>query len=90
MKGGGHMFSSPVFVFGSALATLWAAMFHLLLGKKLSDLVLYWFVSLIGFAVGQAMADVLELRWLLVGQTHIVEGTVSCWIAMLVARWLKV
>ena len=83
------MFSSPLFLFASTLATFWAALFHLLLGKDLVDLILYWFIGLLGFAVGQAMADVLHLHWLLVGQVHIVEGTLSCWIAMFVARWLK-
>jgi hypothetical protein len=36
------------------------------------------------------MADALGLRWMMVGQTHIIEGTVGCWVAMLVARWIKV
>jgi len=36
------------------------------------------------------MAEVLGLRWLLVGQVHIIEGTLACWLAMLIARWLKV
>jgi hypothetical protein len=84
------MFASPAFLVGSTLATLWAALFHLLFGKKLVDLILYWFVGLVAFAVGQAMADVLGLQWLLVGEIHIAEGTLACWIGMLVARWLKV
>ena len=84
------MLSSPVFLFGSTLATFWAAIFHLLLGRGWADLILYWFIGLIGFAVGQAMADALSLHWFLVGQVHIVEATFGCWIAMLVARWLKV
>lgn len=84
------MFASPVFLVSSTLATLWAAIFHLLFGRKLPDLILFWFIGLIGFAVGQATADVLELRWLLVGRVHLLEGTLCCWVAMLVARWLKV
>ncbi len=84
------MFSSPMFPVISALATIWAMVFHLLLGKRWMDLILCWFVGLIGFAVGQAMADVLGFHWLLLGQVHLVEGSLGCWIAMLVARWLKV
>ena len=84
------MFSSPVLLFGSTLATFGAALFHLLLGHKLTDLVLYWIIGLIAFAVGQAMANIFQLRWFLVGQVHVVEGTLACWIGMLVARWLKV
>ena len=84
------MFTSPMFLVSSALATLWAAMFHLLLGRKVVDLILHWFIGLIGFGVGQAMAEALGLRWLLVGQVHIIEGTLACWLAMFIARWLKV
>lgn len=84
------MFASPAFLIGSVLATLWAALFHLFFGKRLSDLVLYWFVSLLAFAVGQAMADVLGARWLLVGDIHFLESSLACWGGMFVARWLKV
>jgi len=84
------MFSSPVFLVGSTLATLWAAIFHVLLGRRWVELVLSWFVGLIGFAVGQAMAEALHAQWLMVGGLHIVEGTIGCWIGMLVARWLQV
>ena len=84
------MFSSPMFPVISALATVWAMIFHLVAGKRWTDLILYWFVGLIGFAVGQAMADVLGIRWLLLGQVHLIEGSLGCWVAMLVARWLKV
>jgi hypothetical protein len=82
--------ASPVFLVSSALATLWAAIFHVLFGKQFLDLLRYWFVGLIGFAVGQAMANVLGLGWLMVGQVHVAEGTLACWIALLVAHWLKV
>jgi hypothetical protein len=84
------MFSSPVFLLALTLATGWAALFHLLVGQRLTDLVLYWFLALIGFFIGQAMADVLNLRWFLVGQVHVLESTCACWISMLVARWLQV
>ena len=83
------MFNSPAILVGSALATLWAAMFHLLLGRRWLDFVLYWFVALIGFAVGQSMASALGFHFVMVGDIHFVEGTVGCWVAMLVARWLK-
>lgn len=84
------IFSTPVFLLGSVLATLWGALFHILFGKQLRDLVLYFFISFIGLFVGQAMADILGFHWLLVGQLHFVEATAGCWIAMLIARWLQV
>jgi hypothetical protein len=84
------MFASPAFLVSSILATVWACLFQILLGKRLLDLVLYWFVGLIGFAVGQAMGEMFGFQWLVAGQVHLLEGTLACWIAMLVARWLKV
>ena len=83
------MFASPMFILGSTLATVWAAVFHLIYGKRVSDLVLYWFVGLIGFFVGQGLADVAGLRVLLLGQVHVLESTAGCAAAMFVARWLK-
>ncbi len=83
------MFDSPLYILSSILATLWVALFHLIFGRKLSDLVLYWLVGLVGFAVGQAMAEILGFHWLLLGQVHLLEATLACWIAMFVARWLK-
>jgi len=84
------MFTSPAILVCAVLASLWAAMFHTLFSRKLADLILYWFVGLIGFGVGQALASILDYRLLMVGQVHILEGTLACWIAMLVARYLKV
>jgi hypothetical protein len=84
------MFTWPVFLVGSMLATVWSALFQLLFGRRLRDLILYWFVGLIGFAIGQAMGDALNLRLLLLGSVHLVEGTCACWIALFVARALKV
>ena len=84
------MFASPTFLVGSAMATLWAALFHLLLGKRWSDLVLSWFIALIGFGVGQAVAQTVGATWMLVGELHLIEGTVVCWLAMLIARWLRI
>ena len=83
------MFAAPVFILGSTVATIWAALFHLLYGKRLTDLILYWFVALLGFFVGQALADVSGIRWLLLGQVHVLEGSVACCAAMAMARWLR-
>ena len=84
------MFSSPVFLLGSVVATLWAGIFHLLFGKRWTDLVRYWFVALAAFAVGQLMASAIGLPWPTFGQIHIIEASLVCWGAMFIARWLRV
>jgi uncharacterized membrane protein YhaH (DUF805 family) len=84
------MLSSPVFLLGSALATLWASLFHLLLGRRWHDLIRSWFIALIGFAIGQIMAQVVDLPWPTLGQVRVIEATLICWGAMFIAHWLKV
>ncbi|MHB1296774.1 MAG: hypothetical protein ACYC4R_17490 [Anaerolineae bacterium] len=84
------MIDSPVFLVSSGLATVWAALFHLILGKRLPDLILFWFVGLLGFAIGQAMSELFHMQFLMLGSVHVIQGTLGCWMAMLVARWLKV
>ena len=84
------MFASPVFLFGSTVATAWAAIFHLLLGKKWRELVLYWFAALVGFALGQAIGNAHGLDVLLLGQVRMLEGSVACWLAMLIAKCFRV
>lgn len=79
-------FSSPVFLLGSTVATAWAGLFHLLFGRKWRELVLYWFVSLLGFGVGQGVAEALGWEWLMLGQTHLIEGTLGAWLAMGLVR----
>lgn len=83
------MFTSPALLVGSVMATLWAALFQLFFGRRLIDLVRNWFVGLVGFGVGQVTADALGFTWLMVGQVHVAEGTLACWVAMVVAYWLK-
>ncbi|MBC7315153.1 MAG: hypothetical protein H5T70_01860 [Chloroflexi bacterium] len=78
--------SSPVFLLGSAVATAWAGLFHLLFGRRWRELILYWFMSLVGFAVGQGVAEAMGWEWLLLGQVHLLEGTLLAWLAMAVAR----
>ncbi len=83
------MFSSPALLLGSTVATLWATLFHLLAGRKWQELILYWFAGLVGFAIGQAVGDALPWSPLMLGQVHLLEGTVGCWAAMGIARCLR-
>ncbi|MFH1085379.1 MAG: hypothetical protein V1772_06425 [Chloroflexota bacterium] len=83
------MLASPTFLMGSVLATVWAAIFHLLFGRRGADLILAWFVALIGFGVGQLMGGALGLPLVVIGRLHLIEASLACWVAMGVAHWLK-
>ena len=84
------MLASPVFLLGSALATAWAAVFHVLFGRRGTDLILSWFVALIGFGVGQLMGGALELPLVMIGRVHLIEASLACWVAMSIAHWIKI
>lgn len=83
------MFSSPALLLGSTMATVWAALFHLLAGRRWQQLILYWFAGLVGFAIGQAVGDALPWSVLMLGQVHVLEGSVACWAMMGIACALK-
>ena len=77
---------SPAFALSLVLASLYAVLFHLLWGKRLRELPLYLLAALIGFGLGQALAGILSTQFLMIGDVHLLEGSVACWLLLLVAR----
>lgn len=83
------MFASPMFLLGTSVATLYAALFHLLVGRTWRQILLYWLVSVVAFLLGQALGELLSLSWPMLGQLHIIPATLAAWAALGVARLLK-
>jgi hypothetical protein len=83
------MFASPMFLLGTSVATLYAALFHLLTGRTWRQILLYWLVSVVAFLVGQAMGEMLSLAWPMLGQLHIIPASLAAWAALIVARLVK-
>ena len=81
---------SPSLVFSLLLASLYGAVFHFVWGKRWRDLVLYWVVAIIGFAIGHAVFDFLGLSVYKIGQVRVVESSIASWACLFVARWLNV
>lgn len=77
---------SPAFALSLVLASLYAVLFHLFWGKRLRELPLYLLAALIGFGLGQALAGILSTQFLMIGDVHLLEGSVACWLLLLVAR----
>jgi len=80
---------SPAFVLSFVVSTAYGAFFHLWQGGPVRDLVLYLVAAWLGFAIGEWAADALGLHWFLIGQVHIVEGSLASWVVLFAARWLK-
>lgn len=78
----------PALVFSFVLATLYGAAFHLVCGGDARRLALFLLAAWMGFALGQAFADMLGTTFLDIGALHMLAATVGAWLALVVARLL--
>ncbi len=83
------VFSSPPLVLSIVLASIYSALFHLWQGHGVKELALYWIAALSGFGLGQLASYSLGLNVLMIGQIHVLEGTLVCWLFLFAVKWLK-
>jgi hypothetical protein len=81
--------SLPSVLLSVVLASLYAGLFHLVKGKTTTELLVFWATSLVGFATGQLAAYSLGSHILMVGEIHLLEGTITSFIFLSIVRWLK-
>lgn len=77
---------SPSFILALTLATLYSLIFFLFFGQSWLRLVFYWAVGVIGFFLGQWIANLIGLSIFNLGDVNLVEGTVVSWISLFAAR----
>ena len=82
--------SWPMVVLFVLLASLWAAVFHVIRGRTLVELPIFWAASQLGFATGELAARVLGLDFVMIGELHVVVATMGSFTFLHIARWLKV
>jgi len=68
---------SPSFTLGLLLGALCGTATHLIFGGGGRLLLLYVLAAWIGFAIGQAVGDVVGIRILAVGPTNVLTGTLG-------------
>lgn len=81
---------SPPLVLSLIIASAYAALFNLWQGGSAKDLLLYLLACWLGFGIGELAGDLLGLDVLMIGQIHVMEGTIGAWLLLLVVRWLRV
>lgn len=81
--------TAPSTVLSVVLATILAALFHLWRGERAKELLLYWPVALLGFLLGQMVAGVIGSSFAMIGEVHVLEGSLLALAAMFLANWLK-
>jgi thiamine transporter ThiT len=80
---------TPALVLSFFLASIYAVAFHLWLGRNLRELLALWLAALIGFAAGQIVGQIWGFVPWTLGQVHILEATLLCFLFLAVARWLR-
>ncbi len=82
-------FSSPALLLSLMIASAYGAVFHIWQGRTAKDLVIYLIAGGGGFGLGQLAGNTLGLEILMIGQIHVVEASLICWLVLFIAKWLK-
>ncbi|MGI6208323.1 MAG: hypothetical protein ACOYEW_08905 [Anaerolineae bacterium] len=79
----------PSLVFAFVLVTALAAAYHLIFARSLRQLAWLWLASLIGFALGQVVADVIPFALPRLGLLRPIEGALMSVLLMTVVKVLR-
>jgi hypothetical protein len=80
---------SPALILSLIIASAYAAIFNLWQGGSVKDLLIYLLACWLGFAIGELAGDFVGLDILMIGQIHVVEGTIGSVLLLFLAKWLK-
>ncbi len=82
--------TAPAMLLSLVLATGLAGVFQWWQGQRTRDVFLYWPASVAGFLAGQVLAGAVSSPLPMLGEVHLLEGTLAAVAAMFIAKWLKV
>ncbi len=80
---------SPGLAISALVATAYGAAFHLWRGGGLGMLLRYLIAAWAGFAVGQIAGWLGGWEFLMLGQVHVLEGTLGSLVLMMLVHWLS-
>ena len=80
----------PTVLLSLILASLYAAIFHIVKGKTLDEMLIFWLASAVGFATGQLAAYSLHMPLIMIGELHFLEASAVSVGFLFIARWLKI
>lgn len=76
--------STHTIILGLVIATLCAAVFHLLRGGKLRHLVLYLFVAWLSFFIGQIFSESIAWRFIRLGAINLFPALLATLIGLVI------
>jgi uncharacterized membrane protein YjjP (DUF1212 family) len=82
--------TTPGLFLGFILATLYGALFHLIVGGDARRLALYLLAGWLGFSVGQVLGTALEITLFQIGPLKTAAATIGSLVALLAAYILGV
>ena len=82
------MIQLPGLVLSVLLASIYAIIFYLLLGRRPRDMLFFWLAAVVGFASGHVVGQVWDFVPWTLGQVHIIEASALAIVFLLMARWL--
>lgn len=78
----------PTVTFGFILATIFGALFHIVVGGDARRLALFLLSGWIGFSLGHVLGETLEIDIAPIGSLNIVPAALGALVALVVARFL--
>jgi hypothetical protein len=79
---------SPSVTFGFIIATLYGAVFHLIVGGDARRLALFLVAGWLGFALGHIFGVLFAVTVFSIGPLRMFSATLGAWLALLAARIL--
>jgi hypothetical protein len=79
----------PAFLYGSVIALLIGAVFHLWRGGGLTHVILYLFISVVGFWVGHLVAFFWNLQFWFLGPIRFGAALIGSLAFLFLASWLS-
>ena len=79
----------PAFLFGMLIATLIGAAFHLILGGNFGRLILYIFLSWLGFWGGHLLGDRIGWTFFSIGPLRMGTAVLASLLVLGVGYWLS-
>ncbi|MBI5032539.1 MAG: hypothetical protein HZB51_18595 [Chloroflexi bacterium] len=73
----------PSLVLAFLLASVYGLVFYLIFGHGWLRLIAYLVLGIVGFFLGQLLANFVGLALFNIGEMNLVEGTVTSWLALL-------
>jgi hypothetical protein len=80
---------SPSVTFGFIIATLYGAVFHVIVGGDARRLALFLLTSWLGFTLGHIFGVLFAVSLFSIGPLHMLSATLGAWLALFAARFLS-